>query len=332
MSSAVREANIKNGDNMAKRTATPKDKRVIRVLSIALSIILVLTLCFFAVSSSELSEKILLFVNKAFENIPENPEDFSAHFINVGQGDCTLLKCRDDVVLIDCGEAEAYSAVEAYLDSRGINEIDYFILSHFHSDHVGGAEKVLENYKVKNIIMTRLSEENTPTTQSYKNLLEAIKYSGASVYAARPGDEYKLDNFSFNVIGPNKNYDELNNSSVVISARYGENSFLFTGDAEYEAELDMLKTDFNLSADVLKLGHHGSDTSSSDAFLEAVNPRYAVISCGLNNSYNHPDKKIIDKLASGNIKYYRTDTDGNIIISSDKKNISVYTQGENRYG
>lgn len=170
--------------------------------------------------------------------------------------------------------------------------------------------------------MTRLTEENTPTSDVYSNLLNALASSKAKVYAAKAGDTYKLDDISFDILGPVKDYKELNNTSVVVKVTYSNTKFLFQGDAEAKAEKDILAAGYDVSADVIKLGHHGSRTSTDLDYLRAVNPQAAVISCGLNNSYKHPNPETIAKLESMSIPYYRTDVRGNIVIECDGNNFS----------
>ncbi len=258
--------------------------------------------------------------------VTEQEGYFYAHFIDVGQADCTLLKCGNDVVLIDGGEVDSYNAIKSYLDSQNVTEIDYYILTHAHSDHIGSADDVIKNYKIDNIIMTKLSESNTPTTNVYKALLSALSESDAKIIAAKPNSDYYLNSFSFKILAPNDDYDDLNNTSVVIKAVYQNNSFIFQGDAEKESENDILDAGFSVKADVIKLGHHGSNTSTSNDYLKAVDPEIAVISCGADNKYNHPHEETIAKLDKNNIEYYRTDLNGTVVVSSDGTNLSVYTE------
>lgn len=174
--------------------------------------------------------------------------------------------------------------------------------------------------------MPRYTEQNMPDTNIYTNLLQAISESGATAYAATPGDRYDLNGFCFSVLAPNADYEELNNSSVVIKATYGKNSFLFMGDAEKKSEKDILNAGFDVSANVIKLGHHGSKTSSSEVFLKSVNPTLAIISCGVNNQYNLPSEKTLDMLDKLGIQYKRTDVSGTIVVGSDGENIYVSTE------
>ena len=240
---------------------------------------------------------------------------FMVSYLDVGQA-----------VLIDSGDIDAYDKVAAYLNALDIKKIDYFILTHAHSDHIGSAAKIIQNFEITNIIMPRYTEQNMPDTNIYTNLLQAISDSGATAYAATPGDRYDLNGFCFSVLAPNADYEELNNSSVVIKATYGKNSFLFMGDAEKKSEKDILNAGFDVSANVIKLGHHGSKTSSSEGFLKSVNPTLAIISCGVNNQYNLPSEKTLDMLDKLGIQYNRTDVSGTIVVGSDGEHIYVSTE------
>ncbi|MGN0519504.1 MAG: ComEC/Rec2 family competence protein [Candidatus Fimenecus sp.] len=251
---------------------------------------------------------------------------FSAHFIDVGQADCSLIICGEDTVLIDAGEVDSYDTIRTYLESQNVTEISYFILTHAHADHIGSADEILKNYTVKNVILPKYTEENMPTSKTYEDLLYALADSGANVIAAKPGNSYTLSGCSFTVLAPNKDYTELNNSSVVVRFTYGNTAFLFQGDAEKKSEQDILDAGFAVSADVIKLGHHGSNTSSTAGYLTAVQPKLAIISCGENNSYNHPSEKILARLDEMGIDYRRTDRNGNIVVTSDGSTISVETE------
>ncbi|MGN0562122.1 MAG: ComEC/Rec2 family competence protein [Candidatus Fimenecus sp.] len=251
---------------------------------------------------------------------------FSVHYIDVGQADCSLIICGEDTVLIDAGEVDSYDAIHTYLTSQNVSEIDYLILTHAHSDHIGSADEILKNYTVQNVIMPKYTEENMPTSKTYEDLLYALADSGAKVIAAKPGNSYSLSECSFTVLAPNKDYEELNNSSVVVRFIYGNTAFLFQGDAEKKSEQDILDAGFPVSADVIKLGHHGSNTSSSAGYLAAVQPTLAVISCGEKNAYGHPSEKILTRLDELKIDYRRTDRNGNIVVTSDGNTVSVETE------
>lgn len=311
---------------MAKR-AHGKNKKV-RIAQIAvLSICIVLALLITYAPKLGLPTWGDLFresgVNQAV-NAKDYP--FSVHYIDVGQADCSLIICGEDTILIDAGDVDSYDAIHVYLTAQNVSEIDYLILTHAHADHIGSADEVLKNYTVKNVIMPKYTAENMPTSETYEDLLYALADSNANVIAAKPGNSCTLSECSFSVLAPNADYTELNNSSVVIRLLYGNMAFLFQGDAEKKSEQAILDADFPVSANVIKLGHHGSNTSSTAGYLSAVNPQLAVISCGEDNAYNHPNEKVLKRLDDLKIDYRRTDRNGNIVVTSDGDTISVETE------
>ena len=251
---------------------------------------------------------------------------FSVYYLDVGQADCELILCGDSAVLIDAGDVDAFPTIDAFLKSKEVKTIQYFILSHAHADHIGSADEVLENYTVENVILPKYTEENMPTSTVYEDVLTALSDFQGRVIAAAPGNTYQLPEFRFTVLAPNADYKELNDTSVVIRAVYGETAFLFQGDAEKKSEQAILDLGLDVRADVIKLGHHGSTTSSTETYLQAVSPKFAVISCGENNSYNLPSQTILKRLDSMGIDYRRTDLNGTITVHSDGNEISVETE------
>lgn len=246
------------------------------------------------------------------------------HYIDVGQGDCELVECDGKYMLIDAGENGFETVVINYLKSHKIEVLDYVVASHQHSDHIGGLSEVLEAFEVKNIIMPRLTKAQIPTNSTYSDFTKAVKASGAKVIEAKVGATYDLGSGEFEILGPVTNdAEDINNMSVVMRFDYGENSFLFTGDAETEEENEILETDANLDCDVLKVGHHGSSSSSGKKFLDAVTPEICVILCGKDNSYGHPHKEITKRLKKYTDETYRTDVCGSIVISSNGKDLTV---------
>ena len=237
----------------------------------------------------------------------ENESDFSVHCIDVGQGDCELILDHGKVMLIDAGEVDAAQTVIDYLNSQKIETIDYVVATHPHSDHIGGLSKVIEQFQVKNVIMPKLSKENTPTTSTYERLLKAVKKSGAKAIAAQPGAEYTLGEGRFQILAPMKQDEELNNMSVVLRLTYRQRGFLFMGDAETPVEKQILAKKITLSCDVLKLGHHGSSTSNSEAFVAAAAPQYAVAECAKGNKYGHPHRETVALCKKLGIELLRTD-------------------------
>lgn len=312
---------------MAKR-ANASTKRKFRIVQIAVLVcvaLLALLVTYFPkLGLPSWSDFFRLSGTNQTVNAAEYP--FSVHFIDVGQADSALILCENEAVLIDAGDVDSYAAIDAYLKAQNVKQLKYFILTHAHADHIGSADDVLKNYAVENVIMPKYSEENMPTSKVYEDLLYALSDSGAKVYAAKAGLSYNLSGCSFSVYAPNKDYKELNDSSVVVRFTYGETNFLFQGDAEKASENDVLAAGFDVRADVLKMGHHGSKTSSTEKYLRAVSPKLAVISCGENNSYKLPSDSVLQRLTALGIEYRRTDRNGTIVVMSNGKEITVQTE------
>ncbi len=248
----------------------------------------------------------------------------SVHYIDVGQGDSTLVISPDGgAMLIDSGTAASSDYLLEYLSSYGISSLDFFVLTHPHTDHIGGASAVFDELDVKEVILP-YSEHNS---SMYEKVLRKIDKEECTVHFAESGMKLDFGDALINILGPVNDYDELNNQSAVLNIGYGSTAFLFTGDAEEKAETDMLSRHPSsaFKANVLKMGHHGSSTSSSRPFFNAVSPAYAVISCGENNDYGHPHREIISLLEKTDTEYFRTDISGSIIFVSDGKTVSPVT-------
>ena len=241
------------------------------------------------------------------------------HFIDVGQGDSILLESKGDYVLIDAGEREYGGVVTSYLQSHGADELKYVIATHPHSDHVGGLADVIRSVRTDSFI-TSESDQNTST---WRKVLSAVDETGADYIDAKVGATYSFGEAAFTILAPNSDsYEGYNNYSVVTKVTCGDVSFMLTGDAEKLSEQEMLDAGYDLSADVLKCGHHGSSTSSTAKFLKAVDPSYAVISCGKGNDYGHPHKETLKKLSLMGCSVYRTDELGTIIAETDGVTVS----------
>lgn len=264
--------------------------------------------------------------NTAAQSIPDDDAPLRVHVMDVGQGDGILIQMQDHAALIDAGPDTAGAGIVQYLKQLGIQKLDYVMVTHPHADHIGGMAAVIEAFPVDTVLMQKLDAGIAPTTRTYTNLLQTIRASGAKVIAPNTGDTYHLGEAQFKIYVPTIADEELNNTSLICRLEYGQKSFLFTGDAEKEAEAEMLKSDFKLQADVLKVGHHGSNTSTSAKFLAAVHPQYAAISCGQDNSYQHPHQKTLKALEKQKVQIYRTDLDGAIVFASDGQDITVHTQ------
>ncbi len=253
--------------------------------------------------------------------IPQGVPAMLVSFVDVGQGDGILIECEDIVIAIDGGEEENTYKFNTYLKSRGITAIDYYIVTHPHSDHIGAVPAIFGLYEVKNCLIPEFSEINMPTTKMYENLLTAVASENCAVSSPKPGDTVKTGKLKLEFFAPVEETANYNDMSLVFKATYGKTSFLFVGDAEKQSEALMLKNRGDLKADVLKVGHHGSSSSSSVAFIDAVSPAYAVISCGKNNDYGHPEAEVVKALENRGTKVFRTDINGTVKIYSDGEKI-----------
>ncbi|MDF2540510.1 MAG: hypothetical protein K0S47_228 [Herbinix sp.] len=241
-------------------------------------------------------------------------------FLDVGQGDSILIESNGHSMLIDAGEVDMGATVVRYLKKLKIKKLDYLIGTHPHSDHIGGLDDVIQSFSIGKVILPDVDH----STDTYDEVLDAIADKNLKITKPIIGNKYTLGSAEFTIIAPNgTDYSDLNDYSVGILLKNGKNSFLFAGDAEEKSEAEMLKNGIKLTADVLKLGHHGSSYSSSNDFLDAVDPTYAVISAGKENQYGHPHTETLEKMVKRKIKIYRTDKQGTIIFTSDGKKITT---------
>ena len=249
--------------------------------------------------------------------IPQN-SSLEVHYIDVGQADAALVLCDGHAMLIDGGNSADSSLIYAYLKQRNITFLDYVVCTHAHEDHVGGLAGAL-NYASVGTAFAPVAEYDTKAFQSFTKYLSS---SGVSVTIPNHGDTFELGAAKCQIIGPVYPTDEPNNTSIVIKITFGETSFLFTGDAETEEERNIIDQGYDISCTVLKVGHHGSDTSTSYLWLREASPDYAVISVGSDNSYGHPTEATLSKLRDADVKTFRTDMQGHIICTSDGKSVS----------
>lgn len=249
-------------------------------------------------------------------------KDLIIHFLDVGQADSILVELPEKkTMLIDAGNNSDGNMIVQYLKERNIDTIDFLIGTHPHEDHIGGLDDLIDNFKIGKIYLPKV----THTTKTFEDVLLAIQRKGKKIRAAKAGVNIIYENeLKVYFLGPQeRTYDELNHYSAVIKLDYLNNSFLFTGDAEIINEKEMLREyGSQLRADILKTGHHGSNSSTSQEFLGAVTPAYAVISVGKDNPYGHPSPEVIKRLNKANIKIFRTDLQGTIIVQSNGTKIS----------
>ena len=245
--------------------------------------------------------------------------EVKVHFLDVGQGLSILVQSEGKNLIYDGGDRKTSRFVVSYLKEQGVTKIDYLISSHYDADHMEGLIGCLKAFDVKNVI----SSNYVHTSKLYKSFVKAVKDDGLKMKHPAVGKTYRFGSGSFEILAPEVIEPKgSNNNSVAIKLINGENSFIFTGDAEHESEAMMCDSGIDLNCDVLVPGHHGSATATSWEFLQKTVPEYAVISCGKENKYGHPDKDTMDKLKSMEIQVYRTDKQGTVVVTSDGKKLS----------
>ena len=255
---------------------------------------------------------------------PAAGSSFEIHFIDVGQADSALVICDGHYMLIDGGNAEDSDLVYSYLERRGAKRLDYMVATHAHEDHIGGLSGAL-NYTAVDAALCPVTEYSSKV---FQNMVKYLGEQGKALTVPEPGDKFSLGSARVEILGPVREYDDTNNTSIVLRIDYGETSFLFTGDMETKAEEDLIDSGANLSATVLKAGHHGSDTSTGYRFLREVMPEYAVISVGEGNKYGHPSSEVLSRFRDAGAEVYRTDMQGHVIAESDGKTVTFRTEKE----
>ena len=245
--------------------------------------------------------------------------------IDVGQADSFLLEQNGKTALVDCGTRSTGKDVVEYLKNAGITKLDYVFGTHPHDDHMGGMFDVITNFEIGEIVIPKVTKINI-TSSWYAKLMNEIMNGDYSVVYPQVGDIYYLGNATIKVLGPiEEPTSNINNYSTVMMVSFGQMDILMTGDAETEVEKAVLESGANLDAEILKVGHHGSDTSSSEEFLDAISPNYALISTEVGNKYNHPVKSTMEKLKARNVEVYRTDECGTVVARITSNNASFST-------
>lgn len=249
-------------------------------------------------------------------------QTMEVHFLDVGQGDATLIKCGGQSMLIDAAESGKGTAIQYYLQNQGVEKLDYLILTHPDSDHIGSADVIITKFDIDHVFMSNYEKDN----KTYQKVIQALDYKWLKWETPKVGSTFTLGSASCTILGPTGEYDDPNNASIALLIQNGENSFLFTGDAEQKAEEDIMEScgekGLPLQAQVYQVGHHGSSTSTNEDFLDAVKPEYAVISCGKDNSYGHPHEEVLERFAQRGIQVYRTDEQGTIVAVSNGQDIT----------
>lgn len=279
----------------------------------------------FIVLLSILISFMTLSCNSIKNNLNRNfqPEDgkMLVHYIDVGQGDSILIQVNKKNLLIDSGPKSDKKKLFDYLSESNLDKLDYVIATHPHEDHIGNMSEVIDDYDVLNFYAPKIQS----TTKTFEKMIDSLKSKNLKINVLKKGiNSIDLgENIKVTVFSPSKDsYEDLNNYSPVIKIQYVKTSFLFTGDAQKDVEKEILTSNEDISADVLKVGHHGSSTSTTKEFLNKVHPSIGVISVGSDNSYNHPNSDTIKRLKDGKVTIYRTDKDGTVVLCSDGSNIT----------
>ncbi len=294
-----------------------KKKRIINIISIIVVVLYVI----FGTNFIDEIKNSTASVSNAFE-VNEKLEvngELKVYFLDVGQADSILIRTDSHNMLIDAGNNEDGEKLVSYFKKLGVENFDYVVGTHAHEDHIGGMDDIINNFDINTFYMPDV----TTTTKTFEDVLDALITKNMTIKVPVIDSEFNLGDAQIKVIYAGDETNDLNDSSIVLKLTYGSNSFLFTGDATSNVEKEILSK--NIASDVLKIGHHGSQYSSTKEFLDIVKPKYGVISVGENNSYGHPTKETLNKLTDRNIKIYRTDIDGTIIFTSDGNDISVET-------
>lgn len=266
----------------------------------------------------------------AIDGVKPVEDNFAIYFLNVGQGDCTIIKCNNEIMMIDCSTKNQVNTIRESIHTLEIDTIDYMIITHQHNDHIGSAIEIINDVNVKNFIMPKLSSNNNVSTQTYNVLINTLDIKNINRIPAQYCKSFMLGDALVEILSPTVQSNNLNNMSVVLKVTYGENEFLFQGDSETKIENDLIRSDYDIDIDVLKVGHHGSNTSTSTKYLDATSPAIAIISSGADNSYKHPNGEILKNLENKGVKAFCTALHGTITVTSNGETITIYTQNYNK--
>ncbi len=258
-------------------------------------------------------------VSNAIKLTNQDLNGIKVSYLDVGQADSILIQVNNEAMLIDAGNNNDGRGLVKYLKDRGINNFKYVVGTHAHEDHIGGMDDIIKKFKIENFYMPN----NPTTTETFIEVLNALEAKKVKFQTPKIGTRLQLGNSTIEVLSIKDKLEDLNDTSIVLRLTYKNVSFLFTGDITQNIEKELLNK--NINSTVLQVSHHGSKYSNSANFLRKVNPKYAIISCGINNEYYHPHKVVLDKLEKLNTKIYRTDLDGTIVALSDGNNIEFKT-------
>lgn len=303
---------------MSKRRKRKK-KQIPKILSLLIIICAII----YSIYEEEINTSFALPNTNTTNKVSTN---LTVTYLDVGQADSILIENNNQTMLIDAGNNEDGELLVKYFKEKGITQFNYLVATHPHEDHIGGMDNIINNFTINNIYMPDI----TTTTKTFLDVLNAIDSKNMTFKVPKIGETFTLGEATIEVIYTGNNKQNLNNTSIVLKLTFDTTSFLFTGDATSEVEKEILNK--NIKADVLKVGHHGSKYSTTQEFLNKVNPKYAIISVGKNNSYDHPNEITLTKLKNKNIEIHRTDKEGTIIITSNGTNLTITNEQTNTNG
>ena len=255
-------------------------------------------------------------------NNNQNTGLLNLYFIDVGQADACLLEYNGHFGLIDAGDNDDEGRIVQFLNEKGVSTLDFVIGTHPHADHIGGMDAVINQFDIGDIYMPKVQNN----TKTFEDVLTSIETKGLSIIVPIAGNGFSFNGIPISILAPVKAYEDLNNNSIVVKLDFNGFSCIFTGDIEAEAENDILQSGYDISAKMIKVAHHGSDTSTSYPFLREVMPAYAVVSVGAGNSYGHPTDNTLSKLRDADVEVYRTDEQGTVVATSDGATVSFSTE------
>ena len=323
---AIYKSGRKNENGYPRFQLTKKQKKLL-AYAVVITIIGVIVYILDFTGVSSISEIKNVF--GAIDGVKPVDSDFAVYYLDAGQSDCTIVICDDKVLMIDCGTYNQLNTIRQSIHSLEIDKIDYMLITHQHDDHMGSATDLLNDLKVENFIMPKLAQSNNVISKTYNVLINSLDSKNINKIVAQDCKSFMLGEALVEILSPVTQSNSLNNMSVVLKITYGNTEFLFQGDAESKIENDLLRSDYDIDVDVLKVGHHGSKTSSTDKYLDATSPQIAIISSGYGNNYGHPNGTILERFEQEGITAFSTFLNGDITVLSDGKIITVYTQNNN---
>ncbi len=306
---------------MEQRKNSKKALKIVLVLLVAAGLVV----SFLPYGAQASWRKVFTFFGLTDYSSAADSSLMSVHVLDVGKADSILIECGGKFMLVDGGTMDRGEPVSEYLNRRGVKKLEYVVNTHPDDDHIGGLGEVLRRFPVGHYLAPSIPKELIPGSDSYHEVQKVLEQKQLHVTVPKQGDSFFLGAVNVEILAPIHTGTSTNNNSIVLRVTYGGTHFLLMGDAEKEEENDLLQSGTELSAQVLKAGHHGSDTSTTETFLKAVNPRYAAISVA-DDRNGLPKKKVLKRLRDAGVKTYRTDVNGTLIFLSDGKNITVSTE------